>query len=473
MIEYHSEDIAKWARGLWHGEPPKRITGFSIDTRTISENEVFVAIKDTRDGHDFIENAKKRGASCGLVERVDDLIGMPQLLVSDSLESFQQIARSVRDHFKGKVVGVTGSSGKTSTKDMLKILLGEDDTLSTKENLNNHLGIPLTLVRIDSAQHKWAVIEAGINQVGEMLGHSRMISPNLVVISSIGPSHLEGLGSVENVAKEKALLFRESKNFEKVIFPGNCMKYESFAEWVNEGKPYTVLKKGEPKKEPSVNEAFYDFWTETNNTGRSVTVRLWRHRSPVFSVSMPPMSDGIASNMALSMIAAKEMGVTDQEISERLPQYRPSALRGKRLQGRGRTYFLDCYNANPSSMLDSLNFFSREFVDQPKMFVLGGMEELGENERILHAKLGASQKLGRKDLVLLIGEKASWMAEGYLDAGAQVDQLIPLQSIEEARPIVDDFEGALLFKGSRANQLEQLIPTWAVDQLPEGDLVEC
>ena len=111
----------------------------------------------------------------------------------------------MRDHFKGKVVGVTGSSGKTSTKDMLSILLGKGDTLSTKGNLNNHLGIPLTLVQIDSAQHKWAVIEAGINQVGEMQGHSRMISPNLVVISSIGPSHLEGLGSVENVAKEKAL----------------------------------------------------------------------------------------------------------------------------------------------------------------------------------------------------------------------------------------------------------------------------
>ena len=185
------------------------------------------------------------------------------------------------------------------------------------------------------------------------------------------------------------------------------------------------------------------------------------------------MSDGIASNMALSIVTAYEMGVTDQEISERLPQYRPSALRGKRLQGRGRTYYLDCYNANPSSMLDSLNFFSTEFADLPKMFVLGGMEELGENERILHAQLGASQKLGAKDLVLLIGEKARWMAEGYLDAGAQIDQLIPLQSIEDARPIVDDFEGALLFKGSRANQLEQLIPSWAVDQLPEEDLVEC
>ena len=473
MIDYHPEDIAKWARGLWHGEPPKKITGFSIDTRTISENELFVAIKDRRDGHEFIDNAQKSGASCGLVECVDDQIEMPQLQVPDTLKAFQEIARSVCDLFKGKVVGVTGSSGKTSTKDMISVLLQKDDTLFTKGNLNNHLGIPLTLVRIDSAQHKWAVIEAGINQVGEMQEHARMISPNIVVISSIGPSHLEGLGSVENVAREKALLFRESKNLEKVIFHEDCMKYESFAEWVNEANPCTILKKGEPKQQPELNEAFYDFWTETNNTGRSVTIRLWRHRSPVFSISMPPMSDGITANMALSIITACEMGVTDQQISERLPQYRPSALRGKRLQGRGRTYYLDCYNANPSSMLDSLNFFSKEFDGQPKMFVLGGMEELGENERILHSQLGASQKLGPRDLVLLIGEKARWMAEGYLDAGAQIDQLIPLQSIEDARPIVEDFEGALLFKGSRANQLEQLIPTWAVDQLLEEDLVKC
>ena len=124
-------------------------------------------------------------------------------------------------------------------------------------------------------------------------------------------------------------------------------------------------------------------------------------------------------------------------------------------------------------MLDSLNFFSKEFETEAKMYVLGGMEELGEEERILHAQVGASQKLGSRDLVLLIGEKAHWMAEGYLNAGAQIDQLIPLQSIEDARSMVDDFEGALLFKGSRAHRLEELIPTWAGDHLPEEEFVGC
>ena len=154
--------------------PPEGVITGSLDSLELSVQAPNPNTK-THSRQNFIENAKKSGASCSLVERVDDQIGMPQLVVSDSLESFQQIARSVRDHFKGKVVGVTGSSGKTSTKDMLSILLGKGDTLSTKGNLNNHLGIPLTLVQIDSAQHKWAVIEAGINQVGEMQGHSRMI----------------------------------------------------------------------------------------------------------------------------------------------------------------------------------------------------------------------------------------------------------------------------------------------------------
>ena len=473
MADYHPEQIAKWAKGSWVGKMPDAISGFSIDTRTIGMKEMFVAIRDKRDGHEYLEFAQRKGASCGLVNRLCPEVKIPQLEVSDTLLAFQEIGRGFRNSFTGKVVGITGSCGKTSTKDMLSLILGDQETHSTQGNLNNHLGIPLTLVGINPSDHRWAVIEAGINSPGEMRNHSRMISPNLVLVTSIGHSHLEGLGNVENVAREKAALFQESKETEKVIFPESCLKFESFAEWLNEEKPCTILKRGKPDSEPKKSEAYYDFWTETNNTGRSVTIRLWRHRSPVFSISIPPVSDGIVSNMALSILAACELGLTDQRISERLPQYRPSALRGKRLQGRGRTYYLDCYNANPSSMLDSLNFFSKEFETEAKMYVLGGMEELGEEERILHAQVGASQKLGSRDLVLLIGEKAHWMAEGYLNAGAQIDQLIPLQSIEDARSMVDDFEGALLFKGSRAHRLEELIPTWAVDHLPEEEFVGC
>ena len=181
----------------------------------------------------------------------------------------------------------------------------------------------------------------------------------------------------------------------------------------------------------------------------------------------------MARNAALAVMAACELGVSVQEISERLPQYRPSALRGRRFQGRGRTYLLDCYNANPASMKDSLSFFKNQWPHEAKLYVLGGMEELGEDGPALHRAVGAEIEVMEKDAFILMGEKASWMAEGILEAGARDEQVIVLSEIDDARPIIEDFDGSVLFKGSRLNRLEELLPAWAVDAEAAEDAVEC
>ena len=191
---------------------------------------------------------------------------------------------------------------------------------------------------------------------------------------------------------------------------------------------------------------------------------LWRYESPFLSLPLPAVSAGMARNVALAVLAACELGVSVQEISERLPQYRPSALRGRRLQGRGRTYFVDCYNANPDSMRDSIEYFSAQCRGLPKLFVLGGMEELGEEGPLLHRKVASAISVEENDAFILMGEKASWMAEGLLEGGAKEEQVMVLSNLDDARPFVEDFDGAVLFKGSRLNELEQLLPAWAVDQ---------
>ena len=127
-------------------------------------------------------------------------------------------------------------------------------------------------------------------------------------------------------------------------------------------------------------------------------LRLWRHESPFFSVNLDPISLGMASNMALALLVASEMGINDKDLFERLPQYRPSTLRGKTLQGRGNKYFVDCYNANPSSMIDSIDFFSNSHPEINKLYVLGAMEELGENEKELHVNLGKKNIIGGQRL---------------------------------------------------------------------------
>ena len=169
------------------------------------------------------KQAKDSGAVGALVSRWISEVDLPQLRTSDSLISLQDIARNHRKLFTGEVVGITGSCGKTSTKEILSILLGKNDTLSTRGNLNNHLGVPLTLLEIDPEIHRYAVVEAGINQPGEMDQLANMISPDYAVVTLVvGQSHLEGLGSVEKVADEKSKIFNISGNNSKIMFPESC-----------------------------------------------------------------------------------------------------------------------------------------------------------------------------------------------------------------------------------------------------------
>lgn len=472
MPIFDPELLSKWARGDWKERPGEAITGFSIDSRTISKGDMFVAVSAERDGHDFLRSAQESGAVAGLVERLDLTVPLPQLVVDDTLASFQGIASEHRGNFTGKVVGVTGSCGKTSTKDALGLLMGAD-TLCTEGNLNNHLGVPLTLLRMNNDSHRYAIVEAGINQVGEMSTLARTISPDLVIVTVVGHSHLKGLGSIENVAREKALLFEDSPSAPLVLFPEDCLTYENFLKRRESGVNHIVLREGKPSRPPLATEAFYSIWTETNKNGGSLSLGLWRYGSPFLSFSLPAVTAGMARNAALAVMAACELGVSVQEISERLPQYRPSALRGRRFQGRGRTYLLDCYNANPASMKDSLSFFRDQWPHEAKLYVLGGMEELGEDGPALHRAVGAEIEVMEKDAFILMGEKASWMAEGILEAGARDEQVIVLSEIDDARPIIEDFDGSVLFKGSRLNRLEELLPAWAVDAEAAEDAVEC
>jgi len=212
------------------------------------------------------------------------------------------------------------------------------------------------------------------------------------------------------------------------------------------------------------NCAYYEFWTETNKQGGSGVLKIWHPESSELEFVIPAMSKGMASNMALSVLASLELGISVNQISERLPQYKPPALRGVRLQGRGREYFVDCYNANPSSLRDSMEFFFNQSIGRKKMIILGGMEELGPDEEKFHQDAGGQIHLGLEDQVVLVGHKASWMAFSILENGARPDQVIVLEDAEDCRTLVEDFDGNILLKGSRKYKLEEIIPQWAVEQ---------
>jgi len=470
MVAFCPNHLQKWSKGEWNTVPSDCLSGFSIDTRKIQRGDVFVAIRSARDGHNYLDSAQLGGAAAALVEEVNPSIDLPQLKVKNTPEAFLEIAHGHRRQFNKPVVGVTGSCGKTSTKEALATLL--NNALSTEGNLNNHLGVPLTLLRLELDQHTAAIIEVGINQPGEMSPLTQTIDPDLVLVTMIGHSHLEGLGGIEGVAREKSKIWQDTNA--KAIFPEACLNYQPFSRLVEQGKPHLVVKKGSPLEEKVGKQtAYYDFWTETNKPEGSGMLHVWHPESSELSCSLPPMSEGMIGNMALCVLAALELGLSEEEISVRLPQYKPPALRGARLQGRGREYFLDCYNSNPSSFSDSVRFFTVQSGNLPKLFILGGMEELGQEEVSLHRHAASHLELGEDDRVVLVGDKASWMADTILENGARSNQVIVLRSVEDCRSLVEDFEGNVLIKGSRRYRLEDILPSWAVAKEEEANAVLC
>ncbi|MBL4576559.1 MAG: hypothetical protein JKY51_10785, partial [Opitutaceae bacterium] len=223
--------LADWAKGEWRDSIPRcPVTGFSIDTRTLKEGDLFIALKtDERDGHEFLGNAAEAGAVGAVVNRRVVGVGIPQLVTDDPMRALQEIAREHRRLFTSPIVGVTGSCGKTSSKDIIALLLGgPEEVLSTHANLNNALGVPLTLLELDPGKHQVGVIEAGISLVGEMELLGSLIHPDVTVVTMIGSAHLDGLKSLETVAKEKLVLALSGKPNGLVVFPYECFKFAAF-----------------------------------------------------------------------------------------------------------------------------------------------------------------------------------------------------------------------------------------------------
>src|SRR4051812_45501053 len=222
MPTFDPNTLAAWTGGRWTHLPSADVTGFHFDTRALRTGEIFVAIRtEKRDGHDFLADAQKAGASAALVAKPNAALSLPQLVVPDPRAAFQAIAREHRRAFLGKVIGISGSAGKTSTKDLLALLLGGEacGVAATEGNLNNLLGVPLTLTRLDSSRHRFAVVEAGISVPGEMKTLADMIEPDVALIPLVAPAHTQELGGIEGVAREKALLPAAVRPAGVAIFP--------------------------------------------------------------------------------------------------------------------------------------------------------------------------------------------------------------------------------------------------------------
>ncbi|CAM2989227.1 UDP-N-acetylmuramoyl-tripeptide--D-alanyl-D-alanine ligase [Rariglobus hedericola] len=457
MPVFTPETLAAWTSGKWTSLPSSPLTGYTTDTRQLRNGQVFVALKtDKRDGHDFLATAQTAGASAALVARANPDIALPQLVVADPLLAFQAIAREHRRTFRGPVIGISGSAGKTSTKNLLALLLGGEagGVLATEGNLNNHLGVPLTLTRIDPERHQFAVIEAGISGPGEMEVLAGMIEPDFGIITLVAPAHLQELGGIEGVAQAKAALLAGVRTGGSALFPQSCLAFEAFrslkANTWRLGRADIALQSDLPPANT--------FFTLIQCAEETLIAMRDSVTGKALNFALRRVSDGMAQNAALAIRAALLLGVRADTIRERLTHWQPAALRGELRHEDGRLLYIDCYNANPAAMGDALDaFYALAPETEPRLLVIGCMGELGADSAMYHRALGRSIRLRRTDRLMIIGDDAELVRQGALENGAVAAQVDVVASLDPVRARLDGFKGAVFIKGSRRYQLETIL----------------
>jgi UDP-N-acetylmuramoyl-tripeptide--D-alanyl-D-alanine ligase len=455
MASFDPSTLAQWTGGRWT-RVPAAPTGFCVDSRRIKPGQAFVALRtEKRDGHDFLSAARDAGAACAIVSRHVQAVELPQLVVADPLAALQAAARAHRGTFRGPVVAITGSAGKTSTKELVALILGGQagGVLATEANLNNQIGVALTLTRIDPAAHRFAVVEAGISAPGEMALLAAMISPDVAVVTLVGPAHLAELGGVEGVAREKAVLGAAVADPGACIFPGSCEAYAPFRALARKALVVEPMSPSSPRVAGPGRARF-----STLHTGVSTAVSVDCAGQAPLLVTLRRVSDGMAQNVAMAVCAGLRLGIPREDIQRRLLAWRPSPLRGEWRNSEGRLLYLDCYNANPASMADALGAFNAEApAAQPRLYLLGCMEELGAQAHRYHVDLGRSLRLRPSDHAFVVGSLAAAVRQGAIDSGCRPAQVEVVGSVGPMSARLASFKGAVFVKGSRRYELEKAL----------------
>ncbi len=457
------------------GNPKDRcISGFSINTQTLQPGEIFIALKGTKqDGHLFVEEAIRRGAAGAMVahswfsSRQGLFKNHLMIVVDDPLIGLQSLAKWYRQSFECPLIGITGSNGKTTTKEMLaKILSRHGPVLKTEGNLNNHIGLPLSLLRLERGD-KAAVLEMGISRPGDMQLLCDIAKPTVGIITNIGAAHLEFLRSIEGVAAEKRVLFeRLSPNGIAII--NNDDPHLSI--WEGGGsRKWTYSIEGATPAGGDADITASDI--EQHGSGIAFTLTLNRHHKGgggKMKVILQLVGEHQVYNALAASAAALALGYEFDEIRSALREVRPVPLRGEVIEWNGATILLDAYNANPASMQAGLQTLAgvaplawhgnHKGNRHRKVAVLGDMLELGDAAKSAHRSIGKKAAHSGIDRLIAVGKWSEVMAHSAIEAGMgkeAVSAYKDIASIDLAREIQSG--DIVLIKGSRGMRMERLL----------------
>ena len=445
-------------RAVINGVLPPEVTGISIDSRTVAPAEAYFAIKGAvHDGHDFVEAALRAGAALAVVEkgkREQFASDAPLLMVDDVLGALVELAHAARARLQGQVIAVTGSVGKTSTKEALRLVLSaQGQTHASAASFNNHWGVPLSLARC-SETARFAVFEIGMNHAGEIQPLVKMVQPHVAIITTVEPVHLEFFAGIEAIADAKAEIF------EGVVQGGAVV--------LNRDNPQ-FARLARRAKELGI-QRVVSFGADAKSHARLIDVSLHAACSAVhadilghevtYKVGMPGRHMAMNS---LAVLAAAALAGADLALASlSLSQLEPATGRGVRstleLAGGGATLIDESYNANPASMAAALGVLGQAAIGPHgrRIAVLGDMLELGAAAADLHRGLNEAIKAGRIDLVYCCGPlmRNLWEALSTGKRGGYADSAANLEMQVVAAIRAGD---AIMIKGSFGSKMKTIV----------------
>lgn len=410
----------------------------TTDSRKCPEDSIFFALKgDTFDGNNYAVQALEKGCAFAVVDNPEVAKQDERLiLVPDVLRALQELAAYHRKAWGKTVLQITGTNGKTTTKELISAVLSEGKkVLYTEGNLNNHIGVPLTLLRLKS-EHDFAVIETGANHPGEIANLCQIVKADFGLITNVGRAHLEGFGSFEGVKKTKGELYDDLHKRGKQIF---LNAFDEDLLQMAQERGFALWENALPYVEGRVSEV------------TPFVEMQWRAEDgePWHTVKTNLIGAYNISNLRAAVTIGLHFGITPEQIKHALSTYKPTNSRSELKQVRSNRLIVDAYNANPSSMSAALTNFSF-FEDKHKMVILGDMRELGaesleEHKRVVHQL--QEMKLER---IWLVGEEFSKAATEGMRVFKDVEEV---KEALKSEPISDS---TILIKGSNSTKLHQL-----------------
>ncbi|MES2567533.1 MAG: UDP-N-acetylmuramoyl-tripeptide--D-alanyl-D-alanine ligase [Bacteroidota bacterium] len=415
----------------------------STDTRKIEQGSIFFALKgDTFDANAFAQSAIKAGCRWAVIDSADMKHIPNTILVKDVLNTLQELAKYHRQQLKIPVIGITGSNGKTTNKELIHAVLSKKyNTYATKGNLNNHIGVPLTLLAINQ-EHEIAIVEMGANHQGEIAMLSEIADPDFGLITNIGKAHLEGFGGEEGVKKGKAELYKylERKNA-KIFINGDdpvLMGLSNDLSKIFYGNSMQFDVHGEIYSNSEFVEFKWNVMNQSLNAEPIIKTKMFGHYNYI--------------NLLCAVCIGNYFGVKKEKINSALENYTPEMNRSQVLKKNTNAIILDAYNANPSSMNLAIENFDKQSLVK-KVLILGDMFELGEYSSKEHSVVLNQLTKTKINQVFLVGVQFSLLKNQF----PNYHFFLTIEELKKYLLAAEIVDSTVLIKGSRGMQLEKIV----------------